>query len=117
MVAAVTNAELSKKAFVVLGFPDCKQYFWSDSSNVLQWIKNKDLRLDRFILRRIKKICLLSKSEDWRYCPTNLNLADVASRPDGVKKPETHRLWFEGSDFLKQNREIPNCECVSVSVN
>ena len=84
---------------------------------VLQWIKNKDLRLDRFISPRIEKICLLSKSEDWRYCPTNLNPADVASRPNGVKKPETRRLWFEGTDFLKQNREIPNCECVSVSVN
>ena len=59
LVAAVTTAELSKKAFVALGFSDCKQYFWSDSSNVLQWIKNKDLRLDGLILRRIEKICLL----------------------------------------------------------
>ena len=117
LVAAVTIAELSKKAFFALGSPDCKQYFWSDSSNVSQWIKNKDLRLDRFISRRIEKICLLSKSEDWRYCPTNLNPADVASRPDSVKKPESRTLWFEGPDFLKQNREIPNCECVSVSVN
>ena len=117
LVAAVTIAELSKKAFVALEFPDCKQYFWSDSCNVLQWIKNKDLRLDRFISRRIEKICLLSKLENWRYYPTNLNSADVASRPDGVKKSETLRLWFEEPDFLKQNREISNCECVSVSVN
>ena len=117
LVTAVTTAELSKKAFVALGFPDCKQYFWSNSSNLLQWIKNKDLRLDRFVSRRIEKICLLSKSEDWRYCPTNLNPADVASRPDGVKKPKTRGLWFEGLDFLKQNREIPNCESVSISVN
>ena len=36
LVAAVTTAELSKKAFVALGFPNCKQYFWSDSGNVLQ---------------------------------------------------------------------------------
>ena len=48
LVAAVTTAELSKKAFVVLGFSDCKQYFWSDSNNALHWIKNKDLRLDLF---------------------------------------------------------------------
>ena len=37
--------------------------------------------------------------------------------PDGVKKPETCRLWFEGPDFLKQNREIFSCQCVSVLVN
>ena len=34
-VAAVATAELPKKAFVALGLPDCKQYFWSDSGNVL----------------------------------------------------------------------------------
>ena len=117
LVATVITAELSKKAFIALGFLDCKQYFWSDSGDVLQWIKNKDLRLDRFISRCIEKIYVLSESEDWRYCPKNLNPANVASHHDGVKKPETRRLLFEGPDFLKQNRENPSCDCVSVSVN
>ena len=52
LIAAVTTAELSKKVFVALGLSDCKQYFLSDSDNVLQWIKNKDLLLDRFIIFR-----------------------------------------------------------------
>ena len=70
LVAAVTTAELSKKSFVVLGFPDCKQYFWSDSNNVLQWIKNKDLRLDRFISHRIEKFV---------YCQ-NRRISDIVLR-------------------------------------
>ena len=91
LVAALTTTELSRQAFEALGLPKCERYFWCDSSNVLQWIKNKDLRLDRFISRRMEKILLLSEPTDWRYCPTSLNPADVASRPDGVKKPEARR--------------------------
>ena len=37
LVAAVTTAELSKKTFAALEFPNCKQHFWSYSGNVLQW--------------------------------------------------------------------------------
>ena len=88
LVAAVTTVELLKQAFDALALPNCKHYFWSDSRNVLQWIKNKELRLDRFISRRIEKILVLSEPDSWRYCPTNVNPADVASRQDGVKEPE-----------------------------
>ena len=117
LVAAVTTVELLKQAFEALALPNCKHYFWSDSRNVLQWIRNKELRLDRFISRRIEKILVLSESDSWRYCPTNVNPADVASRQDGVKEPEARELWLEGPKFLKQDREIPVCEGPSVSVN
>ena len=72
--------------------------------------------MDRFVLRRVEKILLLSEPTDWRYCPTSLNPADVASRPDGVKKPVARRLWYEGPDFLKQNENEPVIEGPSVSV-
>ena len=117
LVAAVNTVELSKKAYEALELTNCKQYFWSDSRNVLQWIHNKELRLDRFISRRIEKILLLSEPESWRYCPTSLNPADVASRPDGVKKLEARELWFGGPEFLKKVKEVPTCECPGVSVN
>ena len=49
LVGALTTTELSRQAFEALGLPGCERYFWCNSLNVLQWIKNKDLRLDRFI--------------------------------------------------------------------
>ena len=117
LVAAVTTVELSRQALLALGLSECKQYFWSDSRNVLQWIKNRDLRLEKFISRRIEKICLFSNTEDWRYCPTSSNPADVGSRPDSVKKPEARKLWFEGPAFLKQSVEVPDLAFARVSVN
>ena len=92
LVAAVTTTELAMQAFKALDLPEYQQYFWIDSRNVLQWITNRDLRLEKFISRRIEKILLLSKAESWRYCNTHSNPADVASRPDGVKKPESRKL-------------------------
>ena len=87
LVAALTTTALSKQAFEALGLPGCERYFWCNSRNVFQWIKNKDLCLDRFISQCVEKI-MLSEPMDWRYCAKSLNPADVASRPDGVKKPE-----------------------------
>ena len=117
LVAAVTTAELSKQALNALELPGCKLYFWCDSCNVLQWIQNKDLRLDKFISRRrIAKILLYSEPESWRYCNTSVNAADVASRPDGVKKSELHKLWFYGPEFLRQSEEIPVVESSAVSI-
>ena len=117
LVAVVTTTELAMQAFKALDLPECQQYFWIDSGNVLQWITNRDLRLEKFISRRIEKILVLSKAESWRYCNTHSNPADVASCPDGVKKPESRKLWFEGPQFLMQSKEVAESESPSVSVN
>ena len=115
LVAVVTTAELSKQALNALGLPGCTLYFWCDSRDMLQWIQTKDLRLDKFVCRRIAKILLYSEPESWRYCHNSVNPADVASRSDGVKKSELHKLWFEGPEFLRQSDEIPVVEGSSVS--
>ena len=115
MVAVVTTAELSKQALNALGLPGCKLYFRCDSRNMLQWIQNKDLRLDKFVCRRIANILLYSEPESWRYCHNSVNPADVASRSDGVKKSELHKLWFKKPEFLRQSDEIPVVEGSSVS--
>ena len=84
LVAALTTAALSKQALNALELLGCKLYFWCDSRNVLRWIQNKDLRLDKFISRRIAKILFYSEPESWRYCYTSVNPADVASHPESV---------------------------------
>ena len=48
---------------------------------VLSWIKNTDLRLNKFISRRVDYILLFSNASDWRFCPTNVNAANVGSGP------------------------------------
>ena len=113
----MTTIELSKQVIDALRLPKCKQYFLCDSRNVISVDKSKGLRLDRFISRQIEKILLYSEPESWSYCPTSLNSAQVASRPDGIEKLEVSRLCFDGSEFWKKNRKAPNRESANVSAN
>ena len=45
-----------------------------------------------------------------------VNSADVASRPHGVKKSESRKLWFNEPEFLRQSDKIAVVESCGVSV-
>ena len=70
--------------------------------------------LDKFISRRIANILLYSEPERWRYCHSSVYPSDVASRPDGVKKSESRKLWLNAPKFLRQSDEIPVVESSAV---
>ena len=81
LFAAVVSVDLMSQAQKVLQVPHCQKFFWCDSKVVMQWISNPDLRLEKFTARRIDRILLYSQSEEWHFCPTLQNSADVATRP------------------------------------
>ena len=69
---------------------------------VLQLLKKPDLRLNKFITRRIDHILMLSNETEWRFCPSKLNAADVGSRPDlGTFQAESKQLpdLIKSKDF------------------
>ena len=107
LVAALNATKLIKQAFDALHLDDCAKYFWCDSRTVLSWIKNTDLRLTKFISRRVDYILLFSNASDWRFCPTNVNAADVGFRPNSILKKESRYLWLNGPEFLRQPKELP----------
>ena len=88
-----------KQAFVALHLDDCGKYFCCDSRTVLSWIRNADLPLTKFIFCRFNYILLFSNASDWRLCPTNVNAADVGSRPNSILKKESQYLWLNGPEF------------------
>ena len=107
VVAALATAKLLKVTFDALKLPDCCKYFWCDSRSILQWIKNPELRVNKFIAQRVDHILLLSDETDWRFCPTKMNYADVGSRPNLIVKADSRHLWLNGPSFLCQNVEVP----------
>ena len=116
LTAAVNTSKLMYQANEALKLDISKRYFWCDSKTVLSWIKNPDLRLNKFITRRIDHILMLSNESDWRFCPTNVNAADVGSRPNLILKEESRSLWLNGSPFLAKygEPEIPVPELVPI---
>ena len=57
---------------------------------------------------------MLSNESDWRFCPTNVNAADVESCPNLILKEESRSLWLNGPPFVGNygDPEIPVPELV-----
>ena len=62
--------------------------YYSDSKDVLDWIKNPSTKepLKRYVVSRIQFIQNVSKPEQWHYIQTGINPADLGTRPITVKK-------------------------------
>ncbi|XP_049878267.1 uncharacterized protein LOC126375403 [Pectinophora gossypiella] len=81
-----------------------KRYFWTDSSTVLQWIRSDPRDYKPYVAHRLGEIDELTKSCEWRYVPTGLNVADLATREDA--SPLTYSSdWFQGPSFLRRPEE------------
>ena len=109
LVAALNTAKLLKRASDTLEIPNCSNFFGCDSRAVPQWLKKPDLRLNKFITRRVNHI-LMSSETEWRFCPSELNEADVGSRPDLMRKAEARDLWINGPSLLQQYASVPLVE-------
>ena len=53
--------------------------FWLDSKMAQSWIQNKG-EWKQFVRHRVNEILSLTNKEEWAYCPTGENPADLGSR-------------------------------------
>lgn len=74
--------------------------FWTDSTSVLKYIRNKTSRFKVFVANQVSQILKASCSSQWRYVDTGNNPADIASR--GVKADVFIKdaTWLSGPHFL-----------------
>ena len=92
-----------------LEFKIDQNYFWSDSSIVLQYLKNETNRFTRFVENRVGLILSNSNKNDWRYIPSAQNPADCLSRGVTIMKFNNLPEWKYGPSFLyKSESEWPN---------
>ena len=70
------------------------EYFWSDSTVVLGYVKNTSARFKVFVANRVQFIHNVSSPEQWRHCVSAENPAD-----DGSRAVQTKR-WLDGPAFL-----------------
>ena len=96
----------------LLGKPDLKTLFWTDSMICLSWIeKGSSGVADIFVSNRVKEIRNLSHLEQWNHVSGKINAADLPSR--GCKasdlKGDLLEKWRKGPDFLKSSLDTPLC--------
>ncbi|XP_070066880.1 uncharacterized protein [Drosophila virilis] len=74
--------------------------FWTDSKDVLYWIRSDARKFQQFIALRIGEILEESDVDSWRWVPSAQNVADDGTK--WTKTPEIHgsTRWFNGPPFL-----------------
>ena len=105
LCAAAEAAKASNEAL-----KETRDYFrdvfhYSDSKVVLGYLSNTSKSFARYVARRTAIVNALTHDVVWRYVPTSINPADLASRPTSpLDLLKTH--WLHGPEFLRQ-RELP----------
>ena len=85
--------------------------FWTDSTCVLRYIKNKDRRFHTFVANRISVIRDGSDPNQWHYVATKENPADDASRGLSANDFLTSERWIHGPEFLWKEADMwPSCD-------
>jgi transposase InsO family protein len=97
--AAKVGAVLHQPLKEVLKADEC--YLWSDSTNVLCWLKTQDLEPRMYVANRVATILTATQPEQWGYVHTKSNPADLASRGATVSELAASELWALGPGFLR----------------
>ncbi|XP_065190931.1 uncharacterized protein LOC135821860 [Sycon ciliatum] len=104
LMGAMLGLQLAQSTAEALKIPKSAVVYWSDSVDVLCWIRNPSRIHKPFVAHRIGEIQLATQPEQWRYVPTKCNPADLASRGTSVTSLITSQLWWEGPQFLQQEQ-------------
>lgn len=84
LMAAVAGLKLVQTVGQVLGIDKSKWVFWSDSMDVLHWIRGKSRKFKPFVAHQVGEIQGSTNPERWRYVPTKLSPSELLSRGRSV---------------------------------
>ncbi|XP_074645870.1 uncharacterized protein LOC141902130 [Tubulanus polymorphus] len=100
LLAAVIGLRLANTVCKSLQIPISNHTFWSDSQNVLCWIRGESRKYKPFVAHRVGEIQESTTPDQWRYVPTEVNPADLATRGMTVKELVAENMWLNGPEFL-----------------
>ena len=82
--------------------------YYSDSRVFLELIKSHSTKepLKRYVVSRLQFILRVSSPDQWHYIPTEINPADLGTRPISVKNLQAS-CWLKGPAFLFQEDPSP----------
>ena len=78
---------------------------WVDSTAVLYWILGSAKEWKQFVQNRIMEIRSLIPKEHWRFCPGELNPADLPTRGVNASELMGCDLWWYGPSYLTSDPE------------
>lgn len=108
LMAAILGLRLAKFAAAELSVQLISRTFWTDSRNVLCWIRSDARKYHQFVALRIGEIVEDSMVNEWRWVPSAMNVADLGTKWSDNTEVKVDTPWFNGPSFLvKPEHEWP----------
>ncbi|KAK6172333.1 hypothetical protein SNE40_016014 [Patella caerulea] len=105
LTSAVTMTKVAKLLKRELRIPDLQEFFWTDNTCVLGYLRSETKRFKTFVSHRVQKIQDYTNVNQWHHVATKENPGDIASR--GIKPDKIiGSIWLSGPDFLWKNDEF-----------
>src|SRR5208282_5416729 len=105
LLAAVHGIVLALTIKRALEEKKMKIHFWTDSRNVLWWIRSETKELLMFVSRRVDAILKHSTKEQWHWVNGEQNPADIVSRGANLEELAPNDLWWHGPKYLLDGKE------------
>ncbi|XP_062541796.1 uncharacterized protein LOC134209778 [Armigeres subalbatus] len=107
--AAVLGVRMLESVHSYHTYPICRRFLWSDSSTVLAWIQSEHRRYNKFVAVRIGEILTATDAREWRWVPSGLNTADLATKWKNGPDFSPNTPWFNGPSFLQRTSGLSKC--------
>lgn len=103
--AAVIGVRFADMILKSLSINVSQRTFWTDSRDVLCWIRSDHRRYSQFVAFRISEILETTDVNEWRWVPTKHNVADEGTKWKRVPNLSSDSRWFHGPEFLLLKKE------------
>ncbi|XP_062713921.1 uncharacterized protein LOC134290744 [Aedes albopictus] len=100
--ACVIGVRFATSIIKSLSISVTKRFFWTDSSDVISWLKSDHRRYSQFVAFRVSEILEASDVGEWQWIQTKQNVADDGTKWKRVPDMSTTSRWFNGPEFLKK---------------
>ncbi|KAL7726355.1 hypothetical protein ACLKA6_001572 [Drosophila palustris] len=104
LMAAVLGLRLTKCIEMEMSVRVKKRVYWTDSKDVLWWIRSDARKFQQFVALRIGEILEGSEVDSWRWVPSAQNVAD-----DGTK-------WNRTPEINVSNSKIEELRAVQLRI-
>ena len=104
LMGAILGLRLTQSLLTVLEVPMQSVTFYSDSTDVLWWIRGRGKDFRPFVANRIGEIQMFTEPSQWQHVSTEENPADLCTRGATPSVLAGCPLWWNGPDWLKKDR-------------
>lgn len=101
LMAAVLGVRLAESVAKVMNIDIHEGIFWSDSMDVLWWVRGRSRQFKPFVANRVGQIQTVTEPAQWRHVPTDQNPADVITRGLSSMDLIQAEKWWNGPAYLQ----------------